>query len=120
MIYTSYYAVMGKIPKDIVKVSISRGIPSWYHGESYNKLAPLWETVKRYKDGGLWLDYVQDYYYSVLNKINPEDAFGDLMRISYGRDVVLLCYEKPTDNCHRKIVSEWFNEAGIECMEYKF
>ena len=36
------------------------------------------------------------------------------------KDIVLLCYERPTDFCHRHLVSAWFREHGIECKEYEF
>lgn len=120
MIYTSYYAVQKKLPEDVVCISISRGIPSWYHGKSYNKLAPLWDTVKRYKNGGLWTWYIEEYYDTVLNKLDPQEVYKDLMEISGGKDVVLLCYEKSGDNCHRHLVAGWFEKAGIKCVEYKF
>lgn len=118
MIYTSYYAKMRSIPSTVCCISISRGIPSWYHGLSYNKLAPRWETVKKYKNGGSWEDYVREYYETVLDKLDPEEVYNDLMRLSGGKDVVLLCYEKSTDNCHRHIISEWLRRYGFYCVEY--
>ncbi len=119
MIYTSYYAVAGKIPNNIIKVSISKGIPSWYHGESYSKLAPFWKTVKAYKDGGSWEEYTREYNDTILSRLGPEEVRDDLMRISDGADVVLLCYEA-RGNCHRHIARHWLNAAGIECKEYEF
>lgn len=118
MIYTSYYAVAGKIPNSIVKVGISRGIPKWYNGLSYDKLAPLWDTVKKYKDGGSWDDYTEEYYSTVLDKLSPSEVERDLKRLSEGNSVVLLCYEKSCDNCHRHLVADWFKSYGIECVEY--
>lgn len=120
MIYTSYYAVVGRIPKNIVPISISKGIPSWYHGEGYGKLAPRWDTVMKYKNGGSWQEYTEEYYSTVLDNLMPEQVQQELMRISGGRDMVLLCYEKSSDNCHRHLVAEWFRSHGIECKEYVF
>lgn len=120
MIYTSYYAVMGKIPNNVMKVSISKGIPYWYQGKSYYKLAPRWETVKKYKDGGSWDEYVKEYYETVLDKLNPVEVYSELLRLNNGGDVVLLCYEKASDNCHRHIIADWLNKAGVACNEYKF
>lgn len=119
MIYTSYYAVMRKIPEHVIPVSISKGIPSWYIGKSYNRLAPLWETVKRYKDGGSWENYIEEYYRTILNKLDPHDVFKELMNMSNDHSVVLLCYEKSCDNCHRHLVADWFMKAGIACEEWE-
>ena len=32
-------------------------------------------------------------------------------------DIVLLCYEKPDEFCHRHLVAEWFNRNGIYVVE---
>jgi hypothetical protein len=43
MIQTSYYQKSGSLPNAI---GISQGVPKWYKGELYKKLAPPWEIVK--------------------------------------------------------------------------
>lgn len=118
MIYTSYYAVMQKIPKTIIPVSISKGIPAWYLGQSYNILAPRWNTVDKYRKGGSWEEYIKEYYDTILNKLDPTRVMNDLKEI--GNDVVLLCYEKSRDNCHRHLVAQWLRDNDIQCEEYKF
>lgn len=120
MIYTSYYAVAGKIPDNVVKVSISKGIPTWFVGHSYDKLAPNWDTVRKYKDGGSWKEYTFEYSNTILNKLSPTMVIKELMLLSGNYDVVLLCYEKSTDNCHRHLVRDWLKSAGIRCEEYRF
>lgn len=32
--------------------------------------------------------------------------------------IALICYERPTDFCHRHLVSKWLNENHIECKEF--
>lgn len=39
--------------------------------------------------------------------------------LDYHPNIVLLCYEKPTDFCHRHLVAQWLIENGFECKEYK-
>lgn len=34
--------------------------------------------------------------------------------------ICLICYEKPSDFCHRHLVAEWLNECGFECREWLF
>ena len=33
--------------------------------------------------------------------------------------IALICYEKPTDFCHRHLVADWLNKNGIECEEWE-
>ena len=42
----------------------------------------------------------------------------DLERLSEGKDLVLLCWEKYPDFCHRYLVSDWLKENGIFCEEF--
>jgi hypothetical protein len=38
-----------------------------------------------------------------------------------GENAVLLCWEKPRDACHRRLVAEWFeHRLGIEVPEFRF
>ena len=39
MIYTSYYAKINTLPNDIEPIAISIGVPNWYTGKTYKKLA---------------------------------------------------------------------------------
>ena len=60
-----------------------------------------------------------------LNKLNATDVVLDFSRICYGynvgeNDIALICYEKPTDFCHRHLVSDWLNKNGFKCDEYLF
>lgn len=36
-----------------------------------------------------------------------------------GKDICLICYEKPNDFCHRHLVADWFRENGYEAVEFK-
>ena len=37
-----------------------------------------------------------------------------------GKEICLICYEKPSDFCHRHLVADWLNKNGFECKEYEF
>lgn len=41
MIYTSYFANIKKLPKDLKLVSIARGTPDWFTGLRCEALAPI-------------------------------------------------------------------------------
>lgn len=138
MIYTTYFAQLRNLPSNVIPISICRFPPKWYHGMEYLKLAPPWSILKRWKDGekdyNAVREYVQDYYRQVLNPLSIPRVLNDLqimlpndikLKIQSpvwnddGWHIALICYEKPGDFCHRKIVAEWLQDAGITCQEWK-
>ena len=105
MIQTSYFAKAARLPN---AVAISQGIPKWYNGARYIPLAPSWEII-HLKDPGL---YKIRYYQEVLSKLDPKQVAADLD----GR--ILLCHEKDSTFCHRRIVAEWLEaDLGIKVPE---
>jgi uncharacterized protein YeaO (DUF488 family) len=120
-IYTSYFAQSGKIPSNYVKVAICGKAPDWYKGVSYKKLAPTYDILMQYKETKDTARYQFRYRTEVLSKLNEKEVVDELTALANGADgVVLLCYEKPTDFCHRNIVSSWLSTAGYRCQEMKF
>lgn len=104
---TSYFASSLWHGKNAV--AISQGVPRWYKGRVYKPLAPSWQLV-RIKDEN---EYTIRYKQEVLSKLSQEQVIKDL-----GEDAILLCWEKPEDFCHRRLVAEWLEEKlGIEVPE---
>jgi hypothetical protein len=93
-------------------VSISNGIPYFFRGPQYRKVAPRWDMLKMEKE-----DY--DFQFSlILQKLDPQEVYWDLTLIG-GPDAILLCWERPNIWCHRRLVAEWLEEAlGIVITEY--
>ena len=59
----------------------------------------------------------------MLDKLLVTDVIVDLSRMVYGfttgdEDIALICYEKPSDFCHRHLVAEWFRNHGHNCEEW--
>ena len=113
-IFTSYYANINKIRDkypDYKFISISiyppKGITVDYHEPL---LAPSNDILFSYKDNPNEELYVKDF--NELHQI--EDYKNALINISNnvgkGQNIVLLCYEIPTDFCHRHIVSSKLKE----------
>ncbi len=119
MIFTSYFGNLSKIKKEITPVSIAGKCPSFYKGYEYKILAPKYSFWKDYKDGLInEKGYTDQYYLQVLNNLNPDLIYKTLIS-NYGPSFVLLCYESPTDFCHRHIVREWLNNSiGSDIIEY--
>ena len=125
-IYTSYFANLKKLPKDIIPISICGKAPNWYKGIQYKILAPKWEFFKlwKYKTYGFEQYYqnndyyIKKFYELVLNKLDYKTVINRLSQLSDGKDVALICYEKPSDFCHRHLVAEWLISNGAECKEW--
>lgn len=119
MIYTSYYG-NAYIPTNMLRVGISTGMP--YKLDNIRELNPGWELINYYKSTGDKVGYVRIYKEQVLGKLKPIDIINKIRKLSVEngfKEVVLLCYERPNDFCHRHLVAEWLREAGYNIEEYK-
>lgn len=107
-IYTSYFskAVFLDESKYMV-VAISRYVPMGFSGVRELIFAPSRKLLMSYKKGLSQGLYTQMF----LNELRNEDClysvFKDLARLSHGRDIVLCCYEKPGDFCHRRLIADF-------------
>jgi uncharacterized protein (DUF488 family) len=103
------YTEAGYIP-----VSIALYPPRYYNGLRYSRIAPAgWMLNLPEKE------YTAEYNNRVLGKLDPSNVFSELSKLSGGKNVVLLCYEKAGDFCHRRLVAKWLEmNLGIEVNEY--
>jgi len=120
MIYTSYFANIKKLPKGVVPVAICGGIPKWYNGLEYKKLAPEYNSFSEWKMTGDSEIFSKKYKELVLSKLNVTEVVCDLYKLSGGEDVCLICYEKTGSFCHRHLVSEWLENNSYSCKEIEF
>ena len=120
MIYTSYFAKVNKLPEDIVPISISAKPPRGYQGLQYKKLAPTYQILMDWKTTGDTEEYIEAYDENVLCDLRQAKVVAELMQLSEGKDVALICFEKSEDFCHRHLVAEWLTKAGFECKEYQW
>lgn len=106
--YTSYYTNIRNIPANLRPVAISRSVPKWFNGSADQRLAPTWAMLHMSRE-----EY--DYEFrKILKRLNPRKIYEDL-----GDNAVLLCYERPNEWCHRRLVAEWFEEhLGIVVPEW--
>ena len=128
MIYTSYFANVDKIKAKapwLVLVSIAGKTPDEFDGKKLKELMPKHDWWKEWHDKysndetGCGIDfYKQKYYETVLNATEPEEVAAKLKELADGKDVCLLCYEVPEKFCHRHLVAEWLQNAGIACVEW--
>lgn len=118
MIYTTYFANLKNLSKNVIPISICAKAPSWYGGLQYKKLAPTYNILVKYKNDCDKGYYIKHYQKEVLEKVNPVEVIDDLLRLSNSTNIALVCYEKPTDFCHRHLVANWLNKNGFQTKEY--
>lgn len=120
-IYTSYFAKLKDLPNNVVPISICGKAPDWYTGLQYKRLAPKYDFFMQWKKNHDNEFYIKNFTERVLNTLDINEVMNDFYIMSKGKDIVLVCYEKPEDFCHRHLVAQWLNEKlNITVEEYKF
>lgn len=136
MIYTSYFAKLRALPKNVIPISICGKAPDWYKGLQYKKLAPKYDFFMKWKENHDNDYYIKCFNEQVLDGLDAYDVVDNLYKLLTEEErmlieitncppwsnphvnIALICYEKPSDFCHRHLVSEWLNKNGIECKEW--
>lgn len=116
-IYTSYFGNMRNIPAGMVPVAICAKAPDAYTERQYKTLAPKYDCLMQYKQDHNEEAYIQKYNSQVLSHLSPAEVVRQLELLSDGKDVVMLCYEKRGDFCHRHLVAKWLNNYGYNVKE---
>lgn len=119
-IYTTNFANLRNVPKDIIPISICGKSPDWWEGLKYPALAPKYWWWRIWKDedkGEDW--YTQKYMSTVLDCLMPISVVSDLKALAEDHDIALVCYEKPGDFCHRHLVAQWLRDAGYSVEEWE-
>ena len=116
-IYTSYFGNYRNFG-DKIPISIALYPPKgfYFRGE-LKALAPT-NKILECKNN-------QEVYTNLFNKrlddFSAKKVFEYFESLYGGKDVVLLCYEKPPQFCHRHLVAEWLEkELGIEVKELDY
>lgn len=141
MIYTTYFANLKKLNKDIsCPIAICGKSPISYKGLEYKKLAPKYWFFQEWKRNHNNNFYISHYYEEVLAPLSVEEVMDDIRLLINKKynyeilqnvtsilnykwwewvpfDIYLVCYEKPQDFCHRHIVASWLNDNGIKVEE---
>jgi uncharacterized protein YeaO (DUF488 family) len=116
-IFTSYYGNLKNIPDDMLKISISRYQPKYLIGKLdgwLKELAPTYGILYNYKNSKQDDVAIDIYNEAFKNIVLTETNFKEVDKIinelmlKYNKtNIVLLCYEKPSDFCHRHQVAKW-------------
>lgn len=125
MIYTSYFAKQKELENhNIIPISICAKAPDWYKGLQYKKLAPKYGFFMEWKKNHDNDYYIEHFQSEVMDGLDATNVILDFSRMVYGfnvgeNDIALICYEKPSDFCHRHLVAEWLKQNGFKCEEWR-
>jgi uncharacterized protein YeaO (DUF488 family) len=100
-------------------VSIARQAPAGYTGLEYKTLAPTWDILSEYKQTKDERTYIQQYNYQLF-LLSADHVVKELKELAQSDQIILLCYEKPDDFCHRHLVAQWLTEHGYDTQEIEF
>jgi len=115
MVSTSYFANLRNIEHP---VSVSRYQPAWYEGPRVTMLAPSPALLSAYKAGGMSeSEYTSIYTEETLDRFDQGQLYNWIIS-KYSDSATLLCYERPGQFCHRRLLASWLEtRLGIVVPE---
>lgn len=119
-IFTGYYGNFNNIEKyGATPIRIARFAPRFNKAHAAClSLAPSAELLKGAKDGTITDADWKSQFAAQLAALDQHEVVKELERLGNGRDVVILCYEKPDEKCHRHYVADWLKKAGYPVTEF--
>ena len=118
MYYTSYYGNMNKIDRTkYTLASVSFQKPDFCDENvlDCSFLGPWKDLLDGYKNGTISEKEYADQYLDNLKRLWP--GLSNWFLINAPKDIVFLCYEKPSEFCHRHLLAQFLEEQGFECKE---
>lgn len=122
-ILTGYFAKTKQYTEDgFLPISIARFTPKWFEGLKISALAPSIQLLDDYKKG-----IINDNQYTTRyqNELTPDTVLQALNTAKQyalnnnAKGVVFMCFEKPTDFCHRHLLADYCNKNfGTNIIEY--
>jgi len=115
-IATSYFGKLRKLPSDHVPVAICGKMMFPWSGLRYTKLAPKIGFFTEWKKNHDNDFYIKHFNEEVLATLDPITVYKEIAAFvnDDSKTAVLMCYEKPSDFCHRHLVAEWLSK-GLSC-----
>ena len=108
-IYTSYFANWRKFPLNARVLGITRFPFAHLPYPNEKLLAPSEELLADYKAGKVdAAEFTKRFVMELKGRgfTNGKDLAASLARASNGEDLILCCYEKKGEFCHRHILAE--------------
>ena len=107
-IYTSYFANWRNFPIGSKAVGITRFAPTYWKNPNLEVLAPSKELLNQYRSNDIDEYMFKKKYFKELEArgLTPKLVMQELQKLG-AETVILCCYEKPGDFCHRHLFAEW-------------
>lgn len=106
-IYTSYFSNKN-IPQEYQCISVantqpSRSYPKW------REVIPSWFLAKSFKSKEISFELFRQIYLNQLIRKSLADSYNFELYLNCldNENIVLLCWEKDYNNCHRKVLVEY-------------
>lgn len=119
---TGYFAKVTQYRLEgFIPVSIARWSPKWFSGPALPELAPSEDLLTRYKAGSVSEEEYTKEYEEQLQSINVFKSIQSLAKHITPETVgiVLCCYEKPGDFCHRhRLANELQEKYNVTIQEF--
>lgn len=112
MIYASCFANIIKLDKSkYLPVGITIYPPKWFIGHNIEMVTPSKELLLKWKNKEVDEDTYKIWYINDLES-NKEQIieYFSLLNKPCSKGIVLCCYEKSDDFCHRHMFREWLNK----------
>lgn len=106
--YTKRYKELG-----YYCISIARFTPKFYNGDSFIDLAPSAILLNKLKNGYISEEEFTDSYINQLKYLDFNliiEEFNNLAIRNNAKGIVLLCFEKVGNFCHRNVLASYLNE----------
>lgn len=105
MLKESYLANMKNLPKDSIKILVTRTAKSL--------LSPSWVLLNDYKSGKIdWDEYVNRFKEEMNTNVH-KGMMREIKKLAEKKDVYLICYEAPGKNCHRYILMDMIDNIDL-------
>lgn len=121
MLYTSYLSQLDKLPKNSIKLIVTRYLPNDLNILRYDKLylvqelSPSKELLNKYnsskKSYDDWVEFRTQFYHEMTQRNDMKYNIEKVNRaLEKGLDVFLICYERNYNMCHRKLLAEYISK----------
>lgn len=123
MLYTGYFANTKKYIEivGLIPVSVAGVTPEFFTGPKWTTFAPRKEIFYKWKNKQITNVEYMDLYVQYLGITVSDKALENIKKLSQNRSIIMCCYEKNGDFCHRHTLAKWLGERiGENIKEFIF
>ena len=108
MIYTSYFGNYKNFPNNSYIIGITRFPISGI--ENCIDLSPSEKLLRQFKNKEIDEFIFKVRYLNELKQLNKKEYIEYLHKLErFYNNIIICCYEKPNEFCHRHILADWLD-----------